>query len=270
MENELLKSIVQSPKILLEIYGDLAKPGVQQVGKALGTVLGLGNTILWPIQLANEKSRLILESNLEKYRVKLENESEREICPVAPEIGVPIAEKLCYVTNEAIGEMYLELLARASVIQHANVAHPGFIKVIENISPDEAVLLQTTQDQLDGIPFVEVRFQNRGQQKWLTLHPMILQSKYYSELQYPDNLPAYISNLEGLGVFGVQKDVYLDVEKTYVELEEIGRNSYSSFTEVDGTRELSCQRGIIMITAFGRLFLRACFSSRTSEPTNRG
>ena len=268
MENELLESILQSPKILLEIYGDLAKPGVKQVGEALGTVLGLGNTILWPIQLANEKSRLVLESNLEKYRVKLENASEKDICTVAPEIGVPIAEKLCYVTNEAIAELYLELLARASTSQRADVAHPGFIKVIENISPDEAVLLRTVRDQLDGIPFVEVRFQSRGQQKWLTLHPMILQSKYCSQLQYSNNLPAYISNLEGLGIFGVQQDVYLDMEETYVELEEIAKNSYSSFTEVDETRELSCPRGRIMITAFGRLFLSACFSSRTSEPTN--
>ena len=262
MENELLKAVVQSPRILLEIYGDLAKPGIQQVGKALGTVLGLGNTILLPIQLANEKSRLVLESNLEKYRVKLENTPKEQICPVAPEIGVPIAEKLSYVTNEMIGEMYLELLTRASVSHSASVAHPGFVNIIQNLSPDEAVLLQSAQHQLDGIPFVEVRFQHKGQSKWLTLHPMILQSKYYSELQYRDNLPAYVSNLEGLGIFDVQDNIYLDIEEIYNELEEIGKNMYASFAETDGTRELSLNRGRIRITAFGRLFLSACFSNR--------
>ena len=268
MENELLKSILQNPKILQEIYGDLAKSGVQQVGKALGTILGLGNTILWPIQLANEKSRLALESNLEKYRAKLENVPEEDICTVAPEIGVPIAEKLSYVTNEAIAELYLELLARASTSQRADVAHPGFIKVIENISPDEAILLRVERDQFEGIPFIEVRLQSRDQQKWITLHPMILQAKYYSQLLYPDNLPAYISNLEGLGIFDVQVDTYLDVEEVYVEVEEIGRHRYSSFAEADNTRELSLNRGVIKITKFGELFLNACFSSQTSEPTN--
>ena len=102
MDDELLNSLTRSPEILLEVYRDLAKPGVQQVGKALGTVLGLGNTILWPIHLINEKSRLALESNLERYRVKLEHVSQEDICSVAPEIGVPIAEKLSYVTNDTI------------------------------------------------------------------------------------------------------------------------------------------------------------------------
>ena len=121
METELLNSVARSPKILLEVYRDLAKPGVQQVGKSLSTVLGLGNTILWPIHLMNEKSRMVLEANLEKYRVKLEHAPEEDICPVAPEIGVPIAEKLSYVTNEVISDMYLELLARASM-SHSAIA----------------------------------------------------------------------------------------------------------------------------------------------------
>ena len=232
-------------------------------------MLGLGNTILWPIQLANEKSRLALESNLKKYRVKLENTLLEQICPVVPEIGVPIAEKLSYVTNEVISEMYLELLTRASVGHSANVAHPSFVNIIENLSPDEAVLLQATRHQLDGIPFVEVRYQHKGQSKWLTLHPMILQSKYYSELQYHDNLPAYVSNLEGLGIFDVEDNVYLDVEEIYSELEDVGKRMYFSFAETDGTRELALNRGRIRITAFGHLFLSACFSDfRHRKPIN--
>ena len=262
METELLNSVARSPKILLEVYRDLAKPGVQQVGKSLSTVLGLGNTILWPIHLMNEKSRMVLEANLEKYRVKLEHAPEEDICPVAPKIGVPIAEKLSYVTNEVISDMYLELLARASMSHSASVAHPGFVNIIENISPDEAVLLQTVQQQLDGIPFVEMRFQIKGQPKWITLRPMILEAKYYAALKYPDNLAAYISNLEGLGIFDVQDDVYLDLNEIYIQLEELGKSSCSSFAEIDGQRELTSNRGRIMITGFGRLFLSACFCNR--------
>ena len=262
MENELLKSAAQSEKFLLEIYGDLAKPGVKQVGLALGTVLGLGNTVLWPIQLLNERSRLALQSNLNKYRVKLEGRSEEEICPVAPEIGVPIAEKMSYVTNESIGDMYLELLSRASAIDSTSVAHPGFIKIIENLSPDEAIALRSARHQLDGIPFVEVRYQQKDQQKWITLHPMILQSTYYSEVQYPDNLPAYVSNLEGLGIVNVQDNVYLDLKGVYEELEDVGKNMYSSLGETGGSRVLMFNRGRILITAFGQLFLRACFSGQ--------
>ena len=262
MEKELLSSVAQSQKILLEVYRDLAKPGVQQVGKALSTVLGLGNTLLWPIHLMNEKSQIALESNLERYRAKLEHVPEEDICPVAPEVGVPIAEKLSYVTNETISDMYLELLARASLTQSANVAHPSFANIIENLSPDEAMLLQTTQHQLDGIPFVELRFQQTQKNTWITLQPMLLQEKYYAGLTYPGNLYAYVSNLEGLGIFDVQGNIYLDLEEIYTELEELGKSSYSSFTAEDRSRKLTANRGRILITGYGRLFLTACFSNK--------
>jgi len=39
--------------LIKEIYGDLAKPGVTQVGNALGTVIGLLNTCLSPIKYLN-------------------------------------------------------------------------------------------------------------------------------------------------------------------------------------------------------------------------
>ena len=122
--------------------------------------------------------------------------------------------------------------------------------------------MQTVQQQLDGIPFVEMRFQIKGQPKWITLRPMILEAKYYAALKYPDNLAAYISNLEGLGIFDVQDDVYLDLNEIYIQLEELGKSSCSSFAEIDGQRELTSNRGRIMITAFGRLFLSACFCNR--------
>lgn len=262
MENKLPNLVAQSQNILLEVYRDLAKPGVQQAGKALGAVVGLGNTILWPIHLINEKSRMTLESNLEKFRIKLEHATENEICPITPEIGVPIAEKLPYVTNELISEMYLELLKKASLIESASVAHPSFVNIIENLSPDEAVLLQTSQHQLDGIPFIEMRFQYKTQQKWHTLHPMILEEKYYTSLNYPNNLPAYISNLEGLGIFKVQDNIYLDKDEIYSELEDFGKRQYSSIAVIDDQRELTPNRGRILITGFAHLFLRACFSNR--------
>jgi hypothetical protein len=57
----LINQIAESATIIKEIYSDLAKPGVQQAGKALSTVIGLGNTMLWPVALLNEKAKLSLE-----------------------------------------------------------------------------------------------------------------------------------------------------------------------------------------------------------------
>ncbi len=109
----LLKEAAQIPALLKEIYGDLAKPGVSQVGKALGSVLGLGNTILWPVTLLNERARIALEKNLEKYREQIKDIPNEELTEVPPELGVPIVEKLSYVTNEELSKTQV-LRTRAS------------------------------------------------------------------------------------------------------------------------------------------------------------
>ena len=64
----ILTEAAQIPGLLKEIYGDLAKPGVTQVGKALSTIIGLGNTLLWPIQILNERAKLTLADNLNKIQ----------------------------------------------------------------------------------------------------------------------------------------------------------------------------------------------------------
>ena len=138
---ELAKELATLPAILSDVYGDLLRPGVKQVGKALETVLGLGNTILWPIALANERSRIALERNLEKYRAKLQHIPEDDIMQVRPEIGVPIAEKLSYVHDDLLSELFLNLLVKASVKTTANLAHPSFVNIINNLSPDEGLML---------------------------------------------------------------------------------------------------------------------------------
>lgn len=103
----IIKEAAQIPIVLKEIYGDLAKPGVIQVGKALETIIGLGNTILWPVTLLNEKAKIALEKNLDSYREQLENIPEEDVTEIPPEIGVPVAEKLAYITDEELSQLYI-------------------------------------------------------------------------------------------------------------------------------------------------------------------
>lgn len=257
---DLIKEIAQSPAILKELYGDLAKPGVQQAGKALATVIGLGNTILWPIALLNEKTRIALENNLEKYRKKMEKVSSDDTCEVPPEIGVPIAEKLLYVTNEEISDMYTELLANASQVQNSNVAHPSFVNVIANISPDEAILLRSIRN-MPGIPFIEVRLKSRDKNEWATLEAMKPGLSCLLELRYPKNIHAYLSNLEGLGVLQTRTDIFMVGENIYEPLEANAKAVYEKLEKDAPDKVLVFQRGRIEITPFARLLLAACFST---------
>jgi hypothetical protein len=106
-----------------------------------------------PLALLNERTRISLERNLEKYRSRLEEVNEDKIVEVRPELGVPILEKLGYVSDEELSDLYINLLARASIAETAHFAHPAFIAIINNLTPDEALLLKAIGPAKD-IPFL--------------------------------------------------------------------------------------------------------------------
>ncbi|GAB3234914.1 hypothetical protein GCM10027346_24180 [Hymenobacter seoulensis] len=129
-------------KILLGLYDDLAKPGVRKVGKALSTVLGLTNTLLLPVQGVNDANQMLYKYYMEQLRLKLENVPEEKIVEVAPEIGVPIIERLGRTTNLKLSELYINLLANASNVDYATEVHPRFISLIKSLTPNEVLLLE--------------------------------------------------------------------------------------------------------------------------------
>ena len=58
-----------SNKVAEEAYKDiLSNPG-KKIGEALGTIMNIGNTLLWPVKWANERTRIYFENNLKKYSI---------------------------------------------------------------------------------------------------------------------------------------------------------------------------------------------------------
>jgi hypothetical protein len=266
---QLLKDVLQVPGLLKEIYGDLAKPGVTQAGKALSTVIGLGNTILLPIHWANERTRLAVESNLEKYRKCLEAVPEEEITSVRPEIGVPILEKLSYVTDEELSDLYVNLLAKASCVDTVQFAHPSFVNVINHLSPDEAVLLREIHRQ-NPLLFLTLKLSTRGEisnmqvSGWRIEDDLLTGVETKIGLSFPNNIPAYFSNFKGLGLTQIRRDVPIFMESLYESLITFYQPFYQPvFKSLGYDREeqlRSFEKGWIEITPFGGLFMSACMT----------
>jgi len=259
---EILKEAIQIPGLMKKIYGDLAKPGVSQVGKALSSILGLGNTILWPITLANEKSRIALERNLNNYREQLSNIPLEEIIPVVPEIGVPIAEKLAYIYDFNLSELYINLLSSASSYKTSGLAHPSFVNLIGNISPDEAMLLPHLQND---IPFLECRRNNKSTNTHYYLNKMLTGLENNVPFVFPDNTVAYISNFEGLGLIEIRNNVYIKIPNVYENLERFYRPKYETELQDRENEEIVFIRGGISLTSFGKLFIHACIKASASS-----
>lgn len=254
---EVARDALKVSSLLVEIYGDLAKPGVRQVGKALDSIIGLGNTILWPITWANERSRICLERNLELYRRRLSAIPEEKIVPVAPEIGVPIAEKISYVADHRLSELYVNLLAKASSADFVSQVHPSFVNVINNLSPDEAQLLEYFVSKEDLV-FITVKRVYKITGLYKIVGDLLISNTISSKLHFPENLPAYISNFEGLGLVKVHRDRSLTGKSLYEEIENYWLPKFPAEETAYDASELKLLKGAISISLFGKLFISAC------------
>lgn len=257
---EIAIELGKVPALLPRIYGDLLRPGVKQVGKALETVFGLGNTILWPVMWLNQASQITLKRNLERFREKLEGVADEKVAPVAPEVGVPIAEKLAYVSDEKLSELYLNLLAKAANSDTAGQAHPSFVNVINNLSPDEALLLPRFRKNR---PFLEA-YAELDQLRRRKLEVLLFHAPMYSDLTFSDNMSAYVSNFEGLGLVSVEPGAKLaDETSTYADIEAAWRLTLPNLPQFPAGCSLSFVKGLTRLTSFGHLFVKACVPPST-------
>lgn len=241
--------------LLKEIYGDLAKPGVVQVGIALATVIGLLNTCLSPIKFLNEKAELNRQNNLKQLAKRFSEIPPEKIVEAPPEIAVPIAEKLAYVSNEELRNLYIELLAKASTKDLNENAHPSFINIINSLSPDEAILLKI----LNKIKHIKVstskkRIKNRNE----AFYNNFKHHEEFDKVIFAQNFSAYLQNFEGLGIISIIDDNSLQVE----HIKKIGRfiddklKYPNSFRSLPSTTFLNFQM-TLFVTHYGRLFLKS-------------
>lgn len=251
----------KSPELLKEIYGDLAKPGVRQVGDALGEVLRLGNLILLPLRLFNESARQFEIKNFEKIADRFSKIPEERVISAAPEIAVPILENLSHTRDETLKDLFIELLAKVSDSENVALAHPSFVNVISSLSPDEARLIKFLKKR--HVPFITLStiVEKNGRinfAEFILEIPDDLVSRS-SELVY-----MYISNLKGLGLIDVHRDKYLQNEEEYNSLlsdvknkfPEVKESAYIGGIFKDG--DIVFSKGIIEVTGYGSTFYKCC------------
>jgi hypothetical protein len=241
--------------LLKEIYTDLAKPGAKNVGKAIGTILGLGNTILIPIHLLNERARAIATRNLESFRRRLQHVRPEDIMEPAPEIAVPILERLMYVSDEKIAGLYVALLASASRRDFTGCAHPCFIQIIQALTPDEALILKfLSGSEVIGYETLRAGAEHESgyaRRSRVTAFPKDL------GLAFPEKATLYCENLEGLGILEDRKSP-LKLSSHYKSVAKVTEPILKRWKEEQPDLTLSRVRGHYHLTRLGAELVIAC------------
>lgn len=262
-----IAALLKNPDLLKLVYSDLASPSVKKVGEALSVVFGLGNTLLLPIKLLNDRTDVLFKNSMEKYRRKLEAIPVESVNKVAPEIGIPILEKLLYIQEEDLSDLYIELLANASNKSKCGYVHPLNIHILNMLTPDEAILLKNMSIAFKqtGFPYIKsintiMRTQNDG--TYRQLKENAIHKKYFNNIQGIDVESLYINNLITLGLINSEyTQAVIDKENEYIEIENELKTLYSDFmyiSELGHTgQNLEYSKGYLKMTTTCECFLKS-------------
>ncbi len=212
-----------------QAYDDAVSPAAKEVGKTGGDLVKALRLFTAPLQLmAAWQDRLT--AYLEKVRLSV---PERNQIEAPASIAGPILERLKYLEEDNhLTALYLELLSRAIDKERIEEAHPAFLSIIEQLSPDEALIIYHLSDTWSDWEFGRPAWPDvNGELPWTP----IKEPPFYSALHFKRHVFMYAEHLEALNVidasFGGSRDEMINLET----------NDYR-----------------MCLTKFGELFKKAC------------
>ena len=280
---EAVKGIVEA----VPIYEDLLQPAVKEVGKSLETVAKTVHIALLPVAVLVWSYEQIGAWLLPVLTRKLRDIPEDELITPAIEVAGPAIEALRFTSesSDELRDMYANLLATAMDRRKAETAHPGFVEIIKQLTPDEARLVAALHPP--GEPLLRLRAMLVGRPNEWSYEAGVTLLGERANCQYQDLVWSYITNLERLGIVRTE-DVFFSDNAMYEPLEQSAQvRSFESSIEahnsrLDGTElpedapptlrtfltklHKGSERRRLIITPFGMQFLDACVRVQTAGP----
>lgn len=248
------------------VYQDAIQPVAQEVGKSLKTIGGVINVALSPLAAMVYGFEIIKVQLKERLEKKLSKTPPENIITPKLQLVGPLIDNYKYVHDcEDLSEMFVNLLAKAMDKDQVKKAHPSFVRIITELSPDEARLLKLISSELvlpkldiksvdpkdasAGFDYLYINFSNLGER---------------AELTYPELTPSYLSNLERLNIISCPVNSlgnsYANTE-VYKELEDHPMISALQEEYKKIGKEIETEKRIIEKTDFGKLFLNAVLTN---------
>jgi len=177
-------------------YDDLAASPMREGGKGLADLVKAFRLFLAPIQLlAVAQDRLAAFCG--RVRAKVPEDRQQE---ALPSIALPVLMDLRFMEDEnPLTELYLNLLARAIDKERCSEAHPAFVKIIEQMSPDEALVMLALKNPVMRRQACFLGDQPQGNRLPLEI------------LAYPAKIQIYASHLESLNLVDHSSTLFVQV-----------------------------------------------------------
>ena len=251
----------------IPVYQDIAQPAAQEVGKALQTIAKTVHIALAPVSALVWGYDQIKDFVSSKVADRLKHVSPENIVTPKPNVAGPALEALRYTGHEeTLSDLYANLLAASMDKATAEGAHPAFVEIIKQLTPDEAKLVALF---LREMPFtlVNVRWEFKTQTEGkIGGKEVLVNFSHLGEIagcEFKHLVPAYIDNLCRLGLAEIpsmfvymSSGVYDALEKSPVV--ESLRQRIEQNPEITAV----VQRKGLRVTELGKQFARICVARK--------
>jgi abortive infection alpha-like protein len=252
---QVVKAVVEA----VPVYQDVVQPAARQVGKGLETVAKTIHVALAPLAALVWGYETMAGYLGEALSKRLKGvPPERIITPQATVAG-PALDALKYAGPDPdLRELYANLLARAMDQRTALMAHPAFVEILRQLTPDEARILKAIAER-ESIPVLSVTSQNRsdGSYNWV-LHRFSTLGEE-AGCAFQALTPTYLDNLLRLGLLELHEDKRDATPGAYD-----GLRAHASVVEAmkqaqaaDGSRTPHVLEQVLVVTSLGRQFCDA-------------
>ena len=236
-------------KLVQSLHKDLEKTGAtEQGGKFVTDTIKALRLFTAPIQLL-ALGQDLLEKRLERVRNKVPEGRQIE---AHPQIAGPILQNLQFmVDGDILTEMYLNLLARAIDRDRVGEANPAFVKIIEQLCPDEALLLLKLRTRERDLPYsVAVPDHRHLEVYGIT----ITEPKHYN---------MYITHLCALNLIRSTSHMYyspFDLNNLPItdDIDTVLHEMNSRLESIRSLLEEYKEPQSVEVTEFGSLFIHSC------------
>lgn len=238
-------------------------------GKAMGNVVHIGaktveavfkivlGPLVWGYVQIEEWLALDVEKELESVP------PERRIEPRLSVAG-PAVQAMVFLGHESeLRAMFAKLLATSMDAETAHLAHPAFVEIIKQLSPDEARLLRYLRKRVT-VPMIDIRVHDKDNKYGTEFHTAFRNLTTLGEdakCEVKGLLPVYIDNLIRLKLCDSPPDAELASSSRYESLEQDPdvQGKMQNIHEVIGdTKTAKISRRLLEMTDFGNQFASAC------------
>ena len=252
---EVVEGIVKA----VPIYEDALQRATWQIGSGLETIAKTINVALAPL-----KGLVWGYDRIENYLIpalaeRLKKVPEERVVTPEPSVAGPAIEALRFAGHEpSLRELYANLLATSMDKKTAREAHPSFVEIIRQLTPDEARIVELLAHEL-SFPLISVYAQvKNGRGRHYDLQHFSLLG-YEAGCLHSDLVPSYLDNLCRLGLAEIpdgyeyaRPDIYEPLEKHPVILELM-----ADIEKLEDMKPI-IEREFLHLTTLGKQFCDAC------------